>query len=378
MKKKSQIPNKRLGIIGGGQLARMMALEAHPLGLAVHILCEKDTDPAAQVTKNWHQGDPNNEKDQIDFLKSIDLLTFESELIDMDFFEKLEQSPSTDIQIFPRPSLMKELQDRALQKKLLQHFKIPTAHHLEVSNTEELDKAFSKFKGKFVLKKCRGGYDGYGTYYCKSPEDLKKLHSLMPERFIAEEMISFKKELALIFARSSDGSLIDLPLVQSHQEQSRCDWVVGPIKHPKVKSLIQKIKKALAKLNYVGVIAFEIFDTEKELLINEIAPRVHNSGHYSQDALKVSQFLLHLQCGLGIPLQKTELIHPAFAMINLIGQSTPPTESISLSRDIQGSLHWYGKAESRKGRKMGHLNYSGQNMKKLLQLGLKERKKFQL
>lgn len=363
---------QKIGILGGGQLAQMLALEAVPLGLQVHVLSEKKEDPAAQVCGRHTVGSPDSEKDLMEFCSQVDFITFESEFFDADKIEQI-QNQST-LRVFPSTSCMRLLQNRSTQKKALVESKLPTADFLDVNSPESFEQAYEHFQGRFVLKKCRGGYDGYGTYFIKSKADLKKYHGLFPEEFIAEALIPFKKEMAIILARNTQGQCVVLPLVETKQSDSRCDWVLGPSKHPAALKLITKLKKFVQNTDYVGVIAFELFDTGKDLIINEVAPRVHNSGHYSQEALRESQFLLHLKCGLGLPLTAPQLRDKAFCMINLLGQSD---QEIQLA-PTTGRLHWYGKTHNRPGRKMGHVNYLGPSAQKLLGIARKERKAFQL
>lgn len=362
----------KLGILGGGQLAQMLALEAQPLGLDVHALTEKDDDPVRLVTSNHLTGSGHSPKDLAEFLPQIDILTFESEFFDAQ--ELIKQTSESSPFIFPDPGVMALLQNRQSQKALLQKYKIPTSKFLNVNSVADLELAKAQIKPPFVLKKAMGGYDGYGTYYVHTPSEVEKYHSLFPGHFIAEEFVNFKRELAISFARSRDKSLISFPLVETHQTNSRCDWVMGPKKHPDLARLIKLIKSLLVDIGYVGVITFELFDTGKKLIVNEVAPRVHNSAHYSQNALLQSQFLIHLLCGLGFPLKAPKLLDKQFCMVNLIGQSdrTPQLSQTT------GSLHWYGKAQNRMGRKMGHINYVGKNSDVLLKLALKERKGFQL
>lgn len=376
----------RLGILGGGQLAQMLASSATPLGLEPHILSTSNFDPAAQVTAYWHSGNPNNSKDLKNFLthhlNAHDLLTFESEFVNTDNLIQLNLNfeEKNRILIFPKPHLMKLFQFRSSQKSILEKFKIPTAPFMIVKNHADLNKAWEKFNGNFVLKKNFGGYDGYGTHCVRSLAELKKadklfINSTSDDLFIAEAFIAFQKELAVVFVRSANGSCIHLPLVESHQTQHRCDWVQGPIQHKKFPELKKQVLNMLKKLDYVGCIAFELFDTGKDLLINEIAPRVHNSGHYSQDALLHSQFDLHLMAGLGYELPKPQKTNKVFAMVNLLGKTK---KSIKIPQELTGKLHLYGKKENRPGRKMGHINYLGTNLKETLKRALIERKKFQL
>ena len=193
-----------------------------------------------------------------------------------------------------------------------------------------------------------------------------------PQKFIAEKFIPFKRELACIFVRGRNGSTKVLPLVQSQAVNNRCDWVLGPITHPAFKKISAQILKMMKTLDYVGAMGVEFFDTGKNLIVNEIAPRVHNSGHYSQDALNFSQFDLHLMAGLGLELPEIKILDKSFVMTNLLGESE---KEFSFPDKLTGKLHWYGKKENRPGRKMGHINYLGPAGKSLLTKALLERKK---
>jgi 5-(carboxyamino)imidazole ribonucleotide synthase len=365
----------KIGFLGGGQLARMLILEAHPLSLESHVYCLAKSEPAAQVTSHWHSGSLADSEALVKFVKEMDLVTFESEFFPAKLLAEIDhKNPG---KIFPRPSIMQIIQNRQSQKDLLLEAKIPTAKYVNVQTTADLDKAWNDLGGSFVLKKCYGGYDGYGTYFARNFSDLGELSSVVANSdtaFIAEKMISFKRELAIIFVRNTRGQIINLPLVESKQTNGRCDYVLGPSKHPQLIKVQKKITGMMKKMDYVGALAFEFFDTGQELLVNEMAPRVHNSGHYSQDALSESQFLLHLKAGLGHSLNKPKLLSKNFVMVNILGGNDQP---LKLPENLQGSLHLYGKTENRLNRKMGHLNYIGDSSKKLLQQAFKERKLFQ-
>ncbi len=373
---------KTIGILGGGQLARMMILKAHELGITVFVLSENKSDPAAQVTQNWMKGNPHSSEDLKKFIQTVDIVTFESEFYDP---KKLTQAASANNQLqiksknscqfYPSLKNLGLLQDRASQKQSLEVFNLPTARFMLIKDETSFREACHYFKHKLVLKKRIGGYDGYGTLIIKSKQDeaqiLEKVKQL-DYFFIAEEFVPFKKELSMIFARTVSGEMSHYPLIESHQEDSKCAWVVGPVQHSQSKNLILKIKKYLKKIDYVGVIAFELFDTSKGLLINEVAPRVHNTGHFSLDATNIDQFTAHLMCLLDLPIPEIKIQNKAFCMTNLVGRSNKDFE---IPTTTIGKLHWYGKTQNRPGRKMGHINYIGQNQKELLQLALKERKR---
>lgn len=365
---------KKLGILGGGQLARMLAESAHRLGIEIHILSENASDPAAQVARNWHQGSPHSLSDLAEFFRKVDLVTFESEFIDAGKIrEALRKAKTPDLPFFPKLELIEKLQDRRDQKNLLVAAGLPTSVHLHSTARDEHLEFFNQHK-KVVYKKRRGGYDGYGTFIVKSSKELETfLAAQNLSDFIVEKFIPFKRELAIVFARNAEGKITSMPLVETFQTQSRCDWVMGPLEHKGLGKLEKRIRTWLGKLDYVGVIAFELFESAKgELMVNEIAPRVHNSAHYSQDALTFSQFDLHLFSGLGFGLPRDlQLRGKSFVMLNLLG--TEPSCLIRASL-ISGSLHWYGKLDSRPGRKMGHLNYISQvSGASLLKIANKER-----
>jgi 5-(carboxyamino)imidazole ribonucleotide synthase len=360
---------KRIGILGGGQLARMLALAGAPLGFEVHILSPSKSDPGAQVTGFHHLGDPSKPEDLKKFLSQIDHLTFESEFFDMDLLQKALGTLNKAPTVFPNASVMRDLQDRSSQKQLLVTHDLATSPFMLVHKPIDLKTAFEKFKKGYVVKKVRGGYDGTGTFYVKNPQELQNLQTAFPGFSIAESFIKFKRELAV--SAVCDGKKVHfLPLVESHQTDSRCDWVRGPVKHRAWKKLSTKIEKMLLKIGYQGVIAFELFDTGTDLLVNEIAPRVHNSAHYTQDALNFSQFDLHLLAGTGAKLPRLELKTKCFVMMNLVGESH---SAFVFPDDLQGHLHWYGKTSNRPGRKMGHLNWAGAQLAPLFKNALKER-----
>ncbi len=347
----------------------MMILQAHRLGFEPHVLCERSDEPAAQVTSHFHSIQSTR---ITDFVNSMDYVTFESEFVSTEDLKAFENSHPN--KIFPSPSLMQILQNRKTQKELLDRHKIPTSPWVSVKTSFDLKGVSTEFKDQFVLKTSYGGYDGYGTFFCRKKSDLLSLENELKSNhsFIAEKLVNFKRELACILVRNLKDEIISLPLVETRQINGRCDIVLGPVTHAKWKALQNKFVNLMRKENYVGALAIEMFDSGKELLVNELAPRVHNSGHYSQDALSESQFSLHLKAGTGFQLNPVVPTAPAFVSLNLLGQRN----EFQFPQKQTGNLHWYGKAENRLGRKMGHLNFIGKATKTLLPLALKERKRF--
>lgn len=358
----------KIGILGGGQLARMLIIEGHKLGFSMSVLCSRVDEPAAQVTWNVSLGDPNKLEDVLNFARGKDVLTIESEFLDANLLAQAAKHTP----MWPTPEHLATLQDRLPQKQLLQKYKIPTADFIAVSSPAELEQAKRKFK-EFVLKKRQGGYDGYGTFIFRAKDAVENF-DLKGGTYIAEKFIPFKREVAVQFTRSRNGDLVAFPLVETKQVDNRLDWLRGPVKHGKFADLSKKISKMLTQMNYVGTIAFELFDSPTGLLVNEIAPRVHNSGHYSLEALTLNQFAAHLQAVAGWPLAKPVPLAKAFAMVNLIGGGQ---KEISVELPFAGHLHWYGKKESRAGRKMGHVTLTGPSAAPLLTALLKTRKGIQ-
>ncbi len=367
------IHKKMIGIIGGGQLARMLILKAHQMGLMTVVLSDKITDPAVQVSNRWVKGSFQSIKDVRRLMQICDLVTFESEFISADLLKKsIKNIKGT--QIYPSLACLGRLQDRLLQKEWLYDFDLPTLEHIKINTKDDIELAFEAFNKKVVFKKRIGGYDGYGTYVIKSPVALREFKKSIKgeeSNFIIEPFVSFKSEKSLIFARNTRGQTTVLPMIQSVQKNNQCDYVVGPVSHPNEKKLKTQITAFLNQINYVGTIAFELFDLGSKLVINEVAPRVHNTGHFSQDALSVDQFELHLRSILGMPFPENTAKAEAFVMVNLLGQTMRVPH---IKKFPTGSFHWYNKDENRPRRKMGHINYVGSNKKALLKKALQERK----
>lgn len=373
-------PGLKLGILGGGQLARMLALAAYPYGILPQIYATKKNEPAAQVSPYFFQGDPKDPVALQAFLENCDVVTFESEFLDAELLARLSEKTSTPI--YPRPQLMGKLQDRLTQKQLLDRYRIPTAPYSEIERWADLQ-TMKSFGSRIVVKQRRFGYDGYGTFFVSpdiDKEDWSLIEQKTQEGFIGEKMIPFRRELALLMARDQFGQILDFPLVESKQTRARCDWVMGPLRHPQEASLRKALKRMLIKENYIGLIAFELFDTGKQLLVNEIAPRVHNSGHYSLDALSLNQFEAHVLAVSGYKLPSSTKVLAPFAMVNLLGESTEEPEWLAQIGDPKTFLkfHWYGKDENRPDRKMGHINAIASKAKDALKAALKARRKVRI
>ena len=270
---------KSIGVLGGGQLSKLLALKAKALGIPLFVLSPFKQDPAAQQNPFWIKGDPHTAKDLKSFLKLVDLVTFESEFISASHIKKtLNTLKGKKPCIAPSLRVLSLIQDRWKQKNLLLKYGINTADFLKLDkkhlHSKTLRKIWDKW-GPFVLKTRTGGYDGYGTFEIKKFSQIQALN-LPSHPFIVEQFIPFKRELAILCARNKKKELLFFPLVESFQKDSKCLWVKGPKSHKKLNSLKGQIGELLHGINYQGVIAFELFDTGRELIVNELAPRVHN------------------------------------------------------------------------------------------------------
>jgi 5-(carboxyamino)imidazole ribonucleotide synthase len=375
-----------LGVIGGGQLSRMLGQAAQARGFRFRVFAETKNDCAIAVTSQIELGNLHDFQKVAEFASHCDAVTFESEFFparEFLIFLKEKNLKSLKAKFFPKLEHLALLQKRDSQKQWLQEQGIPTADFIPINkakkfSSSDLEVLAQSWGSDLVLKKVFGGYDGYGTFFfpeIKKHLSQEKFAELLATELIAEKKVRFKRELAVSVA-CSEKQIVFLPLVETKQTDGRCDWVVGPVSHLGFSALKAKLKKALKKLGYRGLISFELFDTGKNLLVNEVAPRVHNSGHYSLDALAISQFEYHWRAGLNLQLEAPVALTKSFVMTNLIGTTA---KEPMFPEILKGRLHWYGKHPNRPKRKMGHLNYLGDSKKKTLLLqALKERKKISL
>lgn len=358
----------RLGILGAGQLSLMLAEAASMMGIEVSIFTEDKEAPAARATRRLFIG--NLYSDALrSFLQDSDLVLFESEFIDVPLIRKAAQGLS--VHFFPELSVMEVFQDKLSQKRFCHEQGLPISN-FEVLDDEDpwkwISKTFEHFQGKLVLKWSRLGYDGKGNFFIKG--SLPKQDEVLT--FIkkgidnggliyAEQLIEFNHEIAIVSCRNAQGKTHHYPVVFSEQMSGICLNVKGPAQSlglpEEICNKVTEISETIGnKGNIVGTYAVELFQKGGEIFVNEIAPRVHNTGHYTQDASLTSQFENHIRAALGWELGTTDC-WPYFSMRNLLGPSgvsmtyaEPPVPSET------SVLHWYGKKEIRPGRKVGHIN----------------------
>lgn len=356
MKDSFPFPVARIGLIGGGQLGRMMVKAAKRLGCTCVVLDPYPRSPAGQVAGHQIIGGYHDPAKLRELAESCDVVTFELENIDTETLAQLQREGYV---IHPAPALLSVLQDKLTQKQFLEQHGIPTAEFVEMPEPEL--QAFESFGFPLVQKARRGGYDGRGVAVMPKAEDFTK-H--LPVASLVERFIPAKKELAVMVARNQEGECIAYPTVEMcfRSGENVLDLLLCPAA---VRVEVAAAAEVLAMrtidaLQGVGVFGVEMFLTQDDqLLVNEIAPRTHNSGHHTIEACITDQFEQHLRAILGLPLGATDLLSPA-AMINLLGDSAargrPVIEGMAAALGIEGvCLHLYGKAEVTPYRKMGHV-----------------------
>ena len=357
----------KLGILGGGQLGKMLLTETRKFDIQTFVLEPNDEAPARLSCNEFFKGSLMDFDTVYQFGKKVDVLTIEIENVNLEALDLLEKE---GLAIYPSPKTLRLIQNKGKQKDYYVENDIPTSPHQRLVDLTDLRGALAtdKLHFPFVWKCAQFGYDGNGVKICRSASDLMQLPDV---ECIAEAMVPFKNELAVIVSRSVSGEVKTYPVVEMefHPEANQVEYVICPARiNEKVAQKATEIAlKVSAAFNHVGLLAVELFQTEDdEILVNEVAPRPHNSGHYSIEASYTSQFENHLRAILNLPLGNTES-KVAGIMVNLVGDegfSGPVIyENIEQIMGIDGvTPHIYGKRETRPFRKMGHVTIVNQNM----------------
>lgn len=352
--------NLTIGILGGGQLARMTALAAYRLGLKVIVLEAEEDSPAGQLASYEVVGHWSDPVALGRFAKSADVITLENEFVDANVLQMLEAQGKP---VFPSALTLAQIQDKLRQKEALRGAGLPVPAFAAVHNAEEVEKFAAKYGWPLILKARRNGYDGRGNWKLDTPSDIEEGFQRLgaPEReLMVEAFVPFEKELAVMVVRGQDGQLVTYPVVETVQTHHICHSVSAPanISDEVAVKAAEIAQKAIIALGGTGLFGVELFlAPQGQVLINELAPRSHNSGHYTIEACATSQFENHLRTLLSWPLGSTELIAPA-AMVNLLGKNDEPANPKGLERALGvpgANVHIYGKRQSRPGRKMGHV-----------------------
>ncbi|MCA0453758.1 MAG: 5-(carboxyamino)imidazole ribonucleotide synthase [Chloroflexi bacterium] len=360
-----------IGILGGGQLGRMMAFDAQRMGMKVIVLDPDSNAPAGQVANQHIIGSFRDPQKITELAKLCDVVTVEIEHVDADALETLEQQ---GVVVQPSARTIQMIQDKYAQKAHFAHQNIPLAPFIDVPDEQAAYQTGEQLGYPFVLKAKRLAYDGRGNVVVNTRDDVPQaVKALGGRELYAEGWIAFTKELAVMIGRGLDGQVVAYPVVETIQKDNICHTVSVPASIPprSVKQAQAIALKAISSLDGAGIFGVELFlQADGQVLLNEVAPRPHNSGHYTIEACSVSQFEQHLRAITGLPLGDTRLRVPAAVMVNILGQETSEAtqELVDQAITIPGtSLHWYGKGESRPQRKMGHVTLTGETLDEVTQ-----------
>ncbi len=377
-----------IGVVGGGQLALMLAQEAPGLGLQLHLQAASASDPAVALASSVVLGGPDDVEATAALARRCQVITFENEWVPLEALQGLRQA---GVRFLPDLDALTSLMSKRAQRELLQKLALPTPRWCPLEQVLEpppappealespqsgvfippgaLEAAAPRrpelpqgFQFPLMAKSSRGGYDGKGTLPIADQQALEELLATVdPADWLLEELVTFEMELALVAARDQHGNVVCYPLVQTQQQQQVCDWVLfpAPVNHA-VEAFARNIAASvLTALDYVGLLAIEFFFGPAGLQVNELAPRTHNSGHYTIEACACSQFGQQLRLAALLPMGSPEPLVPGALMVNLLGregtQERDEADCQALAALPGAHLHWYGKSESSPGRKLGHL-----------------------
>jgi 5-(carboxyamino)imidazole ribonucleotide synthase len=360
--------NLRVGILGGGQLGRMLLQSGIDLNLQFHVLDPDPQAPCAPLAHRFEQGDLQDFDAVMAFGQGLDVLTIEIEKVNTEAMEALAQQ---GVRVFPQPHLVRMIQDKRVQKQFYRDHGIPTADFVLLDGMGDLRRHAHRLPA--VQKLGQGGYDGRGVQVLRSEADLAKGFDAPS---LLEDLVPIEKELSVMVARRPDGSASAFPLVELvyHPEQNMVDYLLSPADVPApIAAEAERLALDLARqMDFVGLLAVELFwASDGRVLVNEIAPRPHNSGHHSIEANYTSQYQQLLRAILGLPLGPTGLRQWA-AMLNLLGEpgheGPAAVEGLEETLALEGVyVHLYGKAVTKPFRKMGHATVLGSSRAELLQ-----------
>lgn len=350
-----------IGILGGGQLGYMLALAGYPLGLHFRFLDPSPEAPVGRIA-NRVTADFNDQASLEKFSHGLEVVTYEFENVPVAAAKFLAER----VPVYPPAEALEEAQERLREKRMFRRLEIPTTEFAEIVKPEELDAAVKQIGLPAMLKTCRMGYDGKGQWLLRTAEDVEKARAELPEvSLILEKFVPFARELSILGVRGRGGEVAFYPLIENHHRGGILRLSLAPA--PNLTASLQEeaeraARKVLEALRYVGVLCIEFFEIGGRLLANEMAPRVHNSGHWTIEGAVTSQFENHLRAILGMPLGSTAAVGVS-AMINLIGEIPESAEVLNVSN---AHLHLYGK-EPRAGRKLGHVTVRADQFEKLQQ-----------
>ena len=370
--------HNRLGILGGGQLGKMLINEANKLNIGCKVMDSNSDAPCSKLVEDFVIGDLLSYDDVYNFGKTVDVLTIEIENVNTDALERLEKE---GVKVYPSSLNIKTIQNKSTQKNFYLKNKLPSSYFKSYKNINDLisDANAEKCKYPFVWKSARFGYDGKGV---KVIFDIKDLKGLPDIECIIEDKVSIKKELSIIIARNNNSQEINFPTVEMEfNDANLVDKVICPaqISDEINKKAIEIALKTSRAFNHIGLLAIELFLTEgDEILINEVAPRPHNSGHHTIECCMTSQFEQHLRAVLNLDLGSTSIKIPG-VMLNLVGEENHTGEVIyekieDVLKTEGASIHIYGKKQTKPNRKMGHITIVNKELNNAKKLAEKIRK----
>ncbi len=345
-----------VGILGGGQLARMMALAGYPLGLDFVVL-EPNGDACAAPVADQIEGAYDDTEALAELARRADVITYEFENVPAASVKFLREH-ADEVTVFPPPQALAVAQDRLHEKTLFGELGIDTPDFAAVDSLTELEEAMARIGYPAVIKTRTQGYDGKGQAVLHREADLEPAweNSIQGVPAIVEAFVPFDREISIIAVRNQEGEIASYPITENTHREGILRLSIAQENDPVQPLAVDYATRLLEHLDYVGVLALELFQVGEKLLANEFAPRVHNSGHWTQDGAKCSQFENHIRAVAGLPLGETRAAEHA-AMVNLIGD-TPAIDEILKHRHAH--LHLYGKAP-RPGRKVGHINLQAED-----------------
>ncbi|MCG8324181.1 MAG: 5-(carboxyamino)imidazole ribonucleotide synthase [Thiotrichales bacterium] len=367
----------RLGIIGGGQLAKMTAAAAQQLGCEIAIIEKFPDCPAAPVARHTLTGDWNTPEALLQLAGQVDVVTLENEFVDAGSLARIEEQGHT---LLPSAETIALVQDKLIQKQTLSQAGLPMPPFRGIETRADIETAAVDFGWPLVLKARRNGYDGKGNATLESASDIDAAWNKLDgddRALYVEQFCPFRMELAVMATRAMDGTTVTYPVVESIQKDHICHIVRAPANIPDElhTAATEFAVRAVEAIDGIGSIGVEMFLTEdRQVLLNEMAPRVHNSGHYTIEACDCSQFENHVRAVLGWPLGSTAMKTHAAVMVNLLGQGTGSGLAAGMEQALAlpgVHVHVYGKTESRPGRKMGHLTVTGEDAGTVEQLAVK-------
>ncbi len=360
-----------VGMIGAGQLAQMSVAPATALGVRFKVLANNAEEPSALVVAQTTFGSKDDPQTVLEFSQSCDVVTFDHELLTPEVMAALNDCGKP---VYPSPQAVIYAQDKLAMRQALTDLGIPCPHWAQVDCADDAKNFAAEVGYPFILKTSRGGYDGKGVWFVNSESEIAAvLENELPtdSHWLAEEKVNFTRELAAQVARSPSDQCVAYPVVQTTQRDGICSEVISPAPEldPSVAVTAQEIALRIAReLDVVGMLAVELFDTGDGVLVNELAMRPHNSGHWSIEGATTSQFENHLRAVLDLPLGSPRATAPWSVMGNILGGTVPNLYSAYrhvLARDPELHVHLYGKVV-KPGRKVGHVTAVGSDLTDLL------------